>query len=192
MRRPGLVVIGASAGGVEAITELLTLLDAPFPVPILVVQHLPSQSSANVRLIFGRHTKNDIFEVEDKVTPSAGSVYFAPAGYHVLIERSRSFALSQDEPVNFSRPSIDVTFDSAAEVFQEELIGVLLTGANEDGAEGMKLIQAAGGTTLVQDPKTASIDAMPLGALRRMTPDFVLPLKEIAQTLNRLAKGGVQ
>lgn len=183
-----LITVGTSAGGVSAITSLLQHLKNPFRTPIAFVQHLPSQAIIDVKLIYSRHTKGTVLEIEDKMPVEIGYIYFAPPGYHVLIEAEKFFSLSQDEPVHFSRPSIDVFFESAARVYGRSLTGILLTGANQDGAQGLVAIQAHGGTTIVQNPNDAEVDIMPKGALRLLKPDYILTIPEISMILSEREK----
>jgi two-component system chemotaxis response regulator CheB len=179
------LVIGASAGGVEALCQLVpALAEAPFPV--VVVLHLPADSRSLVPELLGARTRLRAKEAEPWEPLAAGVLYLAPPGYHLSIEADRSFALSTEEPVHFSRPSIDVLFDSAAGVYRHALLGVLLTGANADGAAGLARIQQAGGFTLVEDPATAKVPEMPLAALRLRAPDALLSLSDMTRTFTAL------
>ncbi|MBI1861527.1 MAG: chemotaxis protein CheB [Deltaproteobacteria bacterium] len=177
------IVIGASAGGLRAIGLILSSLPASFPLPILVAQHIhPDMNSLSVTLMQEK-CQIQVQEGIDKEPINAGVAYLAPPNYHLLVECDRTLSLSVDERVNFARPSIDVLFESASEVFESRLIGIVLTGANKDGAEGLKFIKANGGTAIVQDPNTAEYDAMPKAALEATSVDFVLPLEKIAPAL---------
>ena len=129
-------------------------------------------------------------EAQDKEHIKPGHVYFAPADYHLLVDTGPSLALSIDEPVNFSRPSIDVLFESAADIYRERLLGIVLTGASQDGAAGLAAIHRLGGRTVVQDPASALVPLMPESARRRSPVDFVLPLEQIADLLQALKHGG--
>jgi two-component system, chemotaxis family, protein-glutamate methylesterase/glutaminase len=180
------VVMGASAGGVEALAVLLPALPASFRPALLIVQHLPRERPSLLVDIFGRRCAVPVREAEDKEPVEPGTVYFAPPDYHMLVEKSRQIALSTDEPLNYSRPSIDVLFESAADAYGERLLGVILTGANDDGAEGLNAVYRAGGLTVVQQPDSAAVPLMVVSALRRGPADFVLPLKEIAALFRRL------
>ena len=178
---PKVVVIGASAGGVKAIQDFfISLPPESFKVAFVVVIHMSKSSSIDYNLIYGSNFKGHIEEIRDKTEMKVGQVYFAPAGYHVLIEKEGSFALTQDETVNFARPSIDVTFSSIAETFGARACGVLLTGSNQDGALGLKEMSETGALTLVQDPKTCDYAAMPLAALEIFKPSAVLSVPAIA------------
>lgn len=183
--------IGASAGGVMAIRKLLANLDDFFSIPIGVVQHLPATSRIDVGMIYSVGIRT-VLEIEDKMPIEPTHVYMAPPAYHVLLERDGSFALTQDEPENYSRPSIDVFFHSAARTFGENCLGILLTGANTDGASGLAAIGEAGGLTIAQDLDEAECDTMPRSAIELRTPDAVLKLDEIAKFLNSLGRGAVR
>ena len=180
------VVIGASAGGVEALTELFATLPASFALPIVLVMHLPPASESLLVEVLGRRCPLPLQEGSDKEPIRGGRVYVAPPGYHLLVERDRSLALSVDPPVNYSRPSIDVFFESAAHAYRGRLLGIVLTGANEDGARGLAAIRACGGAAWVQDPATAMARAMPAGAIARAGADRILNLQEMAAALAAL------
>jgi two-component system chemotaxis response regulator CheB len=181
------VVIGASAGGVEALAVLLPALPATFHPSLLIVLHLPRQGPSLLVEIYAKRCTLPIREADDKEPLEPGTVYFAPPDYHMLVEKNRQIALSADEPVHFSRPSIDVLFESAADVYGERLLGIILTGGNEDGAAGLHAIHQAGGVTVVQQPDSAKVPLMVVSALQRGPADFVLSLPEIAQLLGALA-----
>jgi two-component system, chemotaxis family, protein-glutamate methylesterase/glutaminase len=181
------VVVGASAGGVEALAELLPALPATFRPSLLIVLHLPRERPSLLVEIFARRCARPIREADDKEPVEPGTVYFAPPDYHMLVEKNRQIALSADEPVHFSRPSIDVLFESAAEVYGEHLLGIILTGGNQDGAAGLHAVHRAGGVTVVQQPDSAKVPLMVVAALQRGPVDFVLSLPEIAQLLGGLA-----
>jgi two-component system, chemotaxis family, protein-glutamate methylesterase/glutaminase len=185
-RKFDVVVVGASAGAVEALSEILPRLPSSFPLPIVVVVHVPGERRSGLRDLFGSRCNLRVFEAEDKAALAPGTITFAAPGYHLLIECDKTLALSVDEPVNFSRPSIDVLFESAAEAFGERTLGVLLTGANSDGARGLERIVEAGGVAVVQDPKSAASPAMPTAALALCRPRFVLDLPEIGALLASL------
>jgi len=177
------VFIGASAGGVTAILNILKTLPNDYPYPIFVAQHLPKDSQVQMSTLFEKGRESRVYEAEDKMPIERNHIYFAPPDYHLLIESDFTLALSQDELVNFSRPSIDVLFESAALTYNREACGVLLTGSNDDGAKGMMEIQRAGGVTMVQDPDDAEFSFMPKSALNLMEPDFVGSLPNIAKEL---------
>ncbi|WP_312763300.1 chemotaxis protein CheB [Stutzerimonas balearica] len=180
------VVIGTSAGGLAALSRLVSGLSGHFPLPILVVQHVPAGTPTQLAEIFQRKTGLRVKEADEKEALRPATLYFAPPGYHLLLESDRSLSLSQDDAVHFSRPSIDVLFESAADALGPALLGILLTGANEDGAAGLAAIHHAGGLTIVQDPAEAEVDTMPRAALQRFAPDYLLPLRDIHQLLREL------
>jgi two-component system, chemotaxis family, protein-glutamate methylesterase/glutaminase len=181
------VVIGVSAGGIEALKVLLPALPESFPLPIAIVQHRDPRSNGYLASYLNSLSAIAVSEAEDKEPLCAGHAYLAPAGYHLLIEADRSLSLSVDPRVNYSCPSIDVLFESAADVFAEALIGIVLTGANADGAHGLKTIKARGGLAVVQDPKTAFSAVMPSAALGATTVDHVVDLARIAPLLIRIS-----
>ncbi|QJR11047.1 Protein-glutamate methylesterase/protein-glutamine glutaminase 2 [Usitatibacter rugosus] len=183
------IAIGASAGGVEALTALLPALPADLSAAVLVVIHIPRDRPSVLAELFASRCKLAVREAQDKEPIEAGTIYFAPADYHLLVEPQRYVSLSVDEPVCFSRPSIDVLFESAALVYGPRLAGVVLTGANEDGANGLAAIARAGGVTIVQDPAGAKMPLMPASALQRTTAAHVLPLERIGAQLARLGGG---
>ena len=187
-RRPPVeaVVIGTSAGGLEALSVVLVGLPADFRLPLLVVQHMPPRGPTRLAEIFRRKLALRVKEADAGEEVRGGTLYFAAPGYHLLVEHDRSLSLSQDDAVHFSRPSIDVLFETAAEVWGARLAGVLLTGANEDGAAGLEAIHRCGGLCVVQDPAEAAVPAMPRAALQRFAPDFILPLRDIHRLLREL------
>jgi two-component system, chemotaxis family, protein-glutamate methylesterase/glutaminase len=183
------VAIGASAGGVQALCELLPVLSAESRTAVFVVLHLPRDRPSLLVDVFSRKCEVDVREAEDKEPVTPGTVYFAPPNYHLLVDAGPQLALSADDLVHHSRPSIDVLFDSAAQVYREHLLGIILSGANEDGAEGLAAVHDAGGLTVVQEPQTAQSSAMILSALERRPADFVLDLAGIAGLLRRMCRG---
>ena len=180
---PALLAIGASAGGVHAIRELLRLLPDSFTVPIVIVQHLPRGPRLDFNMIYGYRPGRRIVEVEDKMMPRPGDVVMAAPDYHLSVERDGTLSLSQDAPVHYSRPSIDVFFKSVALSYGPRSVGFLMSGANHDGAEGLLHLHRAGAVTLVQDPKEAENATMPNSALALFEPDHVLTLAEAARFL---------
>lgn len=182
-------VIGVSAGGLRALKAILPELPASFPLPIAIVQHLDAQADAYLAGYLDRLSAIAVKEAEDKEAMLPGTAYLAPAGYHLLVEPDRSLSLSVDDKVNFSRPSIDLLFESAADALGEGLIGIVLTGANGDGARGLKAIKDRGGLAIVQDPKTAEAPFMPRAALDAAPADHVVHLERIAPLLAQLCKG---
>jgi two-component system chemotaxis response regulator CheB len=177
------IVIGASAGGFAALAKILPQLPTTLPQAVVVVQHLHPQGGEYLVEFLRQHCALTVKEAEDKEPIKPGVIYVAAAQYHLLIERDRSFSLSIDDKVNFSRPSIDVLFESAATAFGPRLIGVVLTGANADGAIGLASIKARGGLSIVQNPATAEVPFMPQAAISQSPPDHTLDLEGIAQLL---------
>lgn len=186
LQRIRAVVIGASAGGVEALRNLLPALPAELAVPIFVVLHLPRESRSLLIEIFSPLCELQVREARDKDPIAPGTIYFAPSDYHLLLDTGPQLALSVDAAVNFSRPSIDVLFESAADVYQQQLMGVILTGSNHDGAAGLAAVRRAGGITVVQNPSSAMVPEMPMAALRSGPADFVLTLDEMVELLKTL------
>jgi two-component system chemotaxis response regulator CheB len=185
------IAIGTSAGGVEALATLLPALPARLAVPVLVVLHLPRDRPSLLVDIFGPRCALPVQEALDKLPVSPGTVVFAPPDYHLLVDAGLPGAdahvvLSVDPPVNYSRPSIDVLFDSAADVYGPALLAILLTGANQDGAAGLQAVRRAGGMALVQEPATAEAPYMPASALQAGPVDLVLPLARMAALLRSL------
>lgn len=173
------VVIGASAGGVAALLELLPGLPADAPLPVVVVLHVMGGRQSQLAEVFGQRMQAAAREARDKEDIAPGTVYFAAADYHLSVETDRSFSLSCEAPCHFARPAIDFLMASAADAYGPGLLGVLLTGANEDGAAGLAAIGRAGGLTVVQDPAEAQVDVMPRAAIRLRAPDLILPLRDI-------------
>jgi two-component system chemotaxis response regulator CheB len=180
------VVIGASAGGLAALSALVSGLPTEFRLPLLMVQHVPATGPTHLAEIFQRNTALRVKEADDKEAVCGATLYFAAPGYHLLVEADLTLSLSQDDAMHFSRPSIDVLFESAADAWGERVAGILLTGANEDGAAGLEAIKQAGGITIVQDPSEAEVQTMPLAALQRFAPDYILPLRDIHRLLRDL------
>lgn len=180
------IAIGASAGGVEAVGALLTALPVIFKPAILIVIHIPTANESLLVKVLESRCALPIHEGLDKEPIAAGTVYVAPPGYHLLVEPGKSLALSLDAPVNFSRPSIDVLFESAAYAYRHGLLGIVLTGANADGAQGLSVIRAAGGSAWVQQPSTAAASVMPASAIERAGADRILRLEEMAAQLAAL------
>jgi len=180
---PSAVVIGASLGAVEALSHILPVLPASYPLPVLVVVHIPPDKRSALAELFAVRCGMVVKEAEDKEVTQPGTIYFAPPNYHLLVEPDYSLSLSNEDPVLFSRPSIDVLFESAADAYGDSVAGVVLTGANSDGAVGIRKICEAGGIPLVQAPDTAEGEAMPRAALAACPEARVLSLDEIAQCL---------
>ena len=173
------IVMGTSAGGLVTLKKMLPLFPVGFPIPIIIVQHISPQSDSFFVKMLDDISKIKVKEAVDKEMIAPGTVYFAPPDYHLLVERDHSLSLSMDEKVNYSRPSIDVLFETAAEAYHKKLIGIVLTGANSDGADGLLKIKHFGGYTIVQDPKEAENSIMPEKAIRLSRPDLIASLDNI-------------
>lgn len=182
------VVIGASAGALEALSIILPSLPGQYSLPVMIVVHLPPDKKSVLAELFAEKCDIRIVEAEDKEPICMGTAYFAPPGYHLLVEMDKTLSLSNDQPVLYSRPSVDVLFETAADAYGSGLIGVILTGANQDGASGLKAIIKAGGRAVIQDPDTAYASAMPEAALALCPTGRVLPLEEIALYLRSIEK----
>ncbi|MEK3911328.1 chemotaxis protein CheB [Paenibacillus sp. FSL H7-0331] len=180
------VVVGVSAGGLKALVTILAYLPADYHLPVIIVQHLLEGSDSFLVDYLNEQVSICVKEAADKEAIRPGYVYVAPPGYHLLIEDERMFSLSMDPKVNYSRPSIDVLFDSAAFVFQEKCLGIVLTGANRDGSEGLRNIKMNGGQAIIQDPATAEYNIMPLAAMSVVKVDHILALDEIGKYLLEL------
>jgi two-component system, chemotaxis family, protein-glutamate methylesterase/glutaminase len=180
------VVLGGSAGAIEALYAILPAIPASTGLPVVVCIHLPVGRRSLIPELLANKCSARVQEVEDKQAARPG-IWIAPPDYHLLVEMDRSFALSVDPPVKFSRPSIDVLFQSAADAYGAALVAVVLTGASEDGADGAKAVRDAGGFVAVQDPRTAEAPAMPNAAIRAARPELVAPLPAIAALLSRVA-----
>ena len=167
--------------------KLVSALPAGFPVPVVIVLHRHPEGKERAETQLNSSCLLNVKQAEDKEAVEAGTVYLAPPAYHLLIEDDETFSLSIDEKVNYSRPSIDVLFESAADVYGETLVAILLTGANRDGADGLRSVKEAGGVTIVQDPEDAEAAAMPQAALRLMQPEKVMSLSEIGCYLKEMA-----
>lgn len=180
-----LVAIGTSLGGLSALKILLEYIPKEFPAALAIVQHRHRESDQALSAFLQKFTVLPVHEVEDKERILPGHVYFAPADYHLLVEYEH-FSLSVDAPVSYARPSIDVLLESAADIYGKRVIGVLLTGANQDGVRGLSTVQARGGTTIVQAPDTAESPILPSAAIAALAVDWVLPLTQIAPHLIHL------
>lgn len=180
------VVIGASVGAIEALMILLPALPASYPLPVFVVVHIPPDKKSTLAELFAQRCSIAVKEAEDKESIRGGVVYFAPADYHLLVESDFTLSLSNEEPVLFSRPAIDVLFQSAADAYGNTLTGVVLTGGSTDGAAGLRSIIDAGGKGLVQSPDSAEGTTMPRAALAHCPEARSFPLQEIAALLKSL------
>lgn len=177
------IVIGASFGGLQALRTIILGLPNTFKTPIVIVLHIGNNNIDSFISLLNKNSSFGVKEAEEKEKLKPGTVYFAPPNYHLQIETTRYLSLSADTKVNYSRPSIDVLFETAAWALNNKLVGVLLTGSNADGARGLKTIKDFGGTTLVENPETALAPKMPQEALKLSTPDYILDVEQIADKL---------
>jgi len=182
------IVIGTSSGGMNALKFLFSALPVDFSIPIIIVQHISPRSDNQWIKLLNNNSKLYLKEADEKEKIEHGKVYIAPPNYHLMIERNKTFSLTIDERVNYSRPSIDVLFESAAEAYKNKLIGVILTGSNNDGTKGIKRIKEYGGLTIAQDPETAESAYMPASAIAAIQPDYILALENIIELLIKLDK----
>ena len=182
------IVIGVSSGGMSALKIIFSALPADFCLPIIIVQHLGPQSDSEWIKILNSKNLIQIKEADEKEKIEKGTIYIAPPNYHLLIEKNKTLSLTIDERVNFARPSIDVLFESAAEAYKNTLIGIILTGANHDGAKGLKRIKDYGGLAVIQDPETAESAYMPRSAIAAVTPDYLGSIEGIAAFIIQIAQ----
>jgi two-component system chemotaxis response regulator CheB len=180
------IVIGVSAGGVAALKKILGDLPIDFAVPVIVVQHTAAAYHNALASLLDNQCEITVKEAEECERVQAGIVYVAPANYHLLVEQNGTLSLSTDPPILYARPSIDVLFESAAMAYGPGLIGIILTGANADGSQGLKKVKEKGGIAIVQDPADAQAPNMPLAALAAVKADFVVPLSKLGVLLNEL------
>ncbi len=188
-RAPRAVVIGGSAGAMTVLASLLPALPASYPVPVVIVVHLPAEGPDGVADVLHHRCEIAVKEAEDKESLAPGTVYVAPSDYHVLVEQSGYLSLSCEEPVRYARPSIDVLFESAADAYGAALVAVVLSGANEDGADGVRAVCRSGGVALVQAPKTAEMPAMPAAAMAACAQARVLSPRGITEYLCAICGG---
>lgn len=179
------VVIGASAGGVEVLGKILPSLKADSGFAVCLVLHMPPTGPNLIPEIFRENCGFRIKEAESSESIVPGTLYVAPPDYHMSIESDFSVSLSNEEAVNFSRPSIDVLFESSAFAYKSSVVGILLTGSNQDGAMGLKKINELGGLTVTEDPATANFPQMPQSAIEIMKPDLILPVNQIAALIEQ-------
>ena len=173
------IVIGVSSGGMMTLKTILRHLPSDFALSIIIVQHQHPHSDAFIAEFLDARCSLTVKQADEKELIMPGKIYIAPPNYHLLVEEDKTFSLSIDKRVHFARPSIDVLFETAADVFNEKLVGIILTGANDDGSHGLRKIKDSGGLTIVQDPDTAEVDTMPKAAIVSTKVDYILPLKKI-------------
>lgn len=180
------IVIGVSSGGMKVLKTLFSSLPSTFQLPIVIVQHISARSDNQWIKMLNDTYDLTILEVEEKEKIENGKIYIAPANYHVLIEKNKSFSLSVEPLVNHARPSVDILFETAADAYKDKLIGIVLTGANSDGAAGLKKIKDLNGLVIVQDPSEAENYSMPNAAIKSAAPEYILPLMNIIDLLIKL------
>ncbi|KGO86211.1 chemotaxis protein CheB [Flavobacterium rivuli WB 3.3-2 = DSM 21788] len=180
------VIVGGSAGSLEVLMKVLPQLTLMSKFALVFVLHRKSAEDSTLEELIAMKTVIPVKQVEDKTPLLPGFIYVAPSDYHLLFETHHQLSLDTSEKVNYSRPSIDVSFESAAEVYGPQLTGILLSGANSDGTNGLKVIKQQGGTVVIQDPATAEMPFMPRTALENVTPDFVLGVEELLQFINNI------
>jgi len=181
-----LIVIGGSAGSLQVILEMIRKLDEDLAVPILLVLHRKAHSTNILQALLQQLTPVEVIEIDDKTEIEPNKIYITPADYHLLFEDRKIMSLDSSEKMNYSRPSIDVTFKSAAEIYGENLIGVLLSGANADGVEGLSYIKKNGGKVWIQDPKTAEVEYMPRQAVEQIKYDMIIRPDDLPIYINQL------
>lgn len=182
------VIIGGSAGSLQVLLQILPFIENPISFAIVIVVHRKQSDEQTLEALLALKSQVKVREVEDKVALKPGFIYIAPSNYHLLFEKEETLSLDTSEKINYSRPSIDVSFESAAEIYGSSLIGILLSGSNSDGTVGMKAIQEAGGITVVQNPIAAEMSFMPNNAILHTKPDYVLHTEEILAFIKEINK----
>jgi len=186
MKKCDAFIIGGSAGSLDVLLKVLPLIDVKIKFPIVIVIHRKHGADSLLPELLSSKTELRVKEVEEKEPLAAGTIYIAPSDYHLLIEQDRTFSLDYSEKINYSRPAIDATFQTAAEVYKDKLACLLLSGSNADGVNGLKSVKLWGGITLIQDPKTAQVGYMPAQAQANVKIDKVLSIEAIAEFINLL------
>lgn len=179
------LIIGGSAGSLDVLLKILPFLEVP-TFAIVIVLHRKHTDDNTLEELIAAKTKIPVKEVEDKVALESGYIYIAPSDYHLLFEKNDLLSLDTSEKINYSRPSIDVAFESAADIYGKSLVGILLSGANADGTDGLIAIKKSGGTIIVQKPETADMPFMPNNALMNTVPDYILDVSELLQLIARI------
>ncbi|MDP5200634.1 chemotaxis protein CheB [Flavobacterium sp. DG2-3] len=180
------VIIGGSAGSLQALLQILPFVEKPLSFAIVIVVHRKHSDEQTLEALIALKSKIQVKEVEDKVKLIPGFIYIAPSNYHLLFEKNETLSLDTSEKINYSRPSIDVSFESAAEIYGNQLVGILLSGSNSDGTVGLRAIKAAGGITVVQNPLSAEMSFMPNNAILHTAPDFILNTEEILEFIKEI------
>jgi two-component system chemotaxis response regulator CheB len=186
MKKCEAFIIGGSAGSLDVLLKVLPLINVAIKFPIVIVIHRKHGADSLLPELLSTRTKLKVKEVDEKEPLTAGTIYIAPSDYHLLIEQDRSFSLDYSEKINYSRPAIDATFQTAAEVYKDKLACLLLSGSNADGVNGLKSVKLWGGTTLIQDPSTAQVAYMPAHAQANVKIDRVLSIEDIVEFINLL------
>ncbi len=185
-KKAGILLIGGSAGSLKVLLEVFPDLDKNLSFPIIIILHRKPHPDSVLNKLLENYTQLEVFEAEDKMTIRKGCIYIVPPDYHLLLEDTSTVSLDSSEKMNYSRPSIDVTFKSASEIFKENAVALLLSGANADGVMGLKYIKLNNGTTLVQNPETSDVEYMPKQAILHATIDYILKPNEMAGFINKL------
>lgn len=185
-----IIVVGTSAGGIEALKILFSKLKKPLGIPVIVVQHLQPSSASYLAHILADASGLKAYEAEDKMSLIEDVIYTPAPNYHLMMEKDWTLSLNVDERVSYARPSIDVTFESVADASKDKAIGIILTGANHDGAKGLSAIKEQGGYTIVQEPSTAYAKEMPIAAIKEAKPHEILEVEAIASRINSLLESG--
>lgn len=182
------VIVGGSAGSLQALLQILPFIEPPTTYAMVIVVHRKNSDEQTLEDLIALRAKIKVKPVEDKTPLQIGNIYIAPSNYHLLFEKNETLSLDTSEKINYSRPSIDVSFESAAEIYGRNLVGILLSGSNSDGTFGLKAIQKAGGMTIVQNPLSADMPFMPNNAILHTNPDLILNTEEILEFLQELTK----
>ena len=180
------VIVGGSAGSLEVLLQIIPNLQVLNDFALVIVLHRKNGDDTTLEELFSLKTSIPVREVEDKTPLVSGNIYIAPADYHLLFEKSGVLSLDISEKINYSRPSIDVSFESVAEAYEKEVLAILLSGANADGTDGLKVIKQFGGTVIIQNPKSAAMPFMPQNAISNLEPDAVLNVEEIATLFSKI------
>nr|WP_068889780.1 chemotaxis protein CheB [Pedobacter panaciterrae] len=186
MKKCEAFIIGGSAGSLDVLLKVLPLINAAIKFPIVIVIHRKHGTDSLLPELLSSRTQLNVKEVEEKEALVAGTIYIAPSDYHLLIEQDRTFSLDYSEKINYSRPAIDATFQTAAEVYKDKLVCILLSGSNSDGVNGLKSVKLWGGVALIQDPTTAQVAYMPAQAQANVKIDDALSIEAIAEFINLL------
>lgn len=187
MKKCKALIIGGSAGSLEVLLKVLPDVNVNIPFPIIIVVHRKHGADSLLPVLLSTRTKLIVKEVDEKEKIVAGNVYIAPSDYHLLVEQDETFSLDYSEKINYSRPAIDATFQTAAEVYKTNLVCMLLSGSNSDGVNGLKSVKSWGGRAVIQDPKSAQVAYMPEQAKLNVNIDHVLPIEEMAEFINLMS-----